>query len=73
MEAGSLFRVKGRSEVYKAVAATEGCGGCCAYAKQRLCNKMPYCFEVGFIFLELTTYAVRKAKKENTFIDYFES
>ena len=74
MEVGTLFKLKERDDIYRVVINTSGfCTDCCAYGKERLCKKMPYCNNNPAVhFQKLSSYEVRKAKKEKQLIEYFE-
>jgi len=75
MEAGTLFRLKGNSNIYKVVDnPSMMCTACCAYGKQRLCIKMPYCGnKPSMRFERLSPREARKAEKEQKLIEHFES
>ena len=44
MEAGTYFRLKGGTDVYRAARSFDGtCDYCCAKGKRALCKAMPQC------------------------------
>ena len=75
MEVGTLFRIKGDSNIYRTVSnPSKTCEHCCACGKDRLCQKMPFCCGAQPVCFErLSSYEVRKTKKSKEFINFFES
>ena len=74
MEVGTLFKLKGQNDIFRVVEnQQDSCIGCCAYGKNILCSKMPYCRKPSIKFDKLSTYEIRKIRKEKQFIEYFES
>ena len=75
MEIGTLFRLKGQTDIYRVVENDKNsCGNCCAVSKERLCKKMPYCYvKPPVCFEKLSSYEVRQVKNAKQFVEYFES